>query len=121
MNTDTDQYRDVLQNIESSLVQIYGHNEAVSDSMIMTALGKGKIAIKQTFGYAKSQNASPSNNSENSVIQAIVAIGEMRIGKINGLTLDLYVNLIDKIARSVDTHRQHGVRGYYEFIKNYVQ
>ena len=54
------------------------------------------------------------------VNELIVEIGMMRINKINALQLDDFVKLIDKIARSVDTHRQYGVRGYYEFIKSYV-
>jgi hypothetical protein len=36
------------------------------------------------------------------------------------MTLDAYVKCLDKVARSVDTHRAYGIRGYYEFIKDYV-
>jgi hypothetical protein len=43
-----------------------------------------------------------------------------QINQVNNLQLDVYVKLVEKIVRSVDTHRQHGVRGYFEFIKNYV-
>ena len=113
-------FMDVLQNIESSLARIYGENNLITDSAVMMALDKGKIAIKHQFGFAKSQNGTPSNQIEKSIIEVIIEIGLMRIGKINDLKMDEYINLIGKVARSVDTHRQHGIRGYYDFIKSYV-
>ena len=120
MSNIDDKFLDVLQNIEASLARIYDENESTTDSVVMMALDKGKIAIKQQFGYAKSQNGTPSNQVEKSVIEIIIEIGLMRIGKINDLKLDEYITLIGKVNRSVDTHRQHGIRGYYNFIKKYV-
>jgi hypothetical protein len=120
MISNVEKFLDVLQNIEAGLARIYGENDLMTDSVVMMALDKGKIAVKQQFGYAKSQNGTPSNQVEKLVIGIIVEIGLMRIGKINNLKLDDYISLIDKVNRSVDTHRQHGIRGYYDFIKNYV-
>lgn len=115
-----DKHLDVLQNIELSLVDIYGNHEEIIDSMVMMALGKSKIAIQQKFGFGKGRSAIPDTEIEGLIIDAVVEIGLIRINKVNELKLDEYVKLIDKIVRSVDTHRQHGLRGYYDFVKNYV-
>lgn len=115
-----DRFLDVLQNIEASLKGCYERDEKITDSMVMPALNKSKIAIQQKFGFGKGRNAHPESPLEVQVNELIVEIGMMRINKINALQLDDFVKLIDKIARSVDTHRQYGVRGYYEFIKSYV-
>ena len=111
---------DVLQNIESGLKAIYQKHVSVTDAMMMLALQKGRIAVKQQHGYGKGQNAGPDNEFESDVIKHIVAVAEFRIGKVNALTPDDYDKCVTKISRSVDTHRAYGVRGYYDFIKNYV-
>lgn len=120
MSDSHDKNLDVLQNIELSLVNIYKKHDEIIDSMVMMALGKSKIAIQQKFGFGKGRNAIPDTEIECLIIDSVVEIGLNRINKVNELKLDEYVRLIDKIARSVDTHRQHGLRGYYDFIKNYV-
>lgn len=43
-----------------------------------------------------------------------------RIGTGTAMSLDAFVKCLDKVARSVDTHRDYGIRGYYEFVKGYV-
>ena len=115
-----DKYLDVLQNIESAIAELYEIDKSIIDSSVMAALNKSKVAIQQKFGFGKGRSAIPDNEREMGVINAVVNIGLMRINKINDLKLDEYVKLIDKISRSVDTHRQYGIRGYYEFIKKYV-
>ncbi|MEK7412067.1 MAG: hypothetical protein AAB263_01985 [Planctomycetota bacterium] len=111
---------DVLQNIEVGLKLIYERHPQCTDAMMLLALHKGRIAVKQRNGYGRGQNATPDNDVEQAVIAHIVEVGESRIGKINALTADDYDNCVAKISRSVDTHRAYGARGYYDFIKGYV-
>ncbi len=42
------------------------------------------------------------------------------LGKVNDLTLKEYIARLDKIKRSVKRHSAYGVRGYYDFIKNFI-
>jgi hypothetical protein len=113
---------DVLQNIEQGLVAVYRSDAGLTDGRVMLSLGKAKAAIKQRFGYGKGLDVRPDSPAEAAIIERMVAIGMERIGTGTGeaMTLDAYVKCLDKVARSVDTHRAYGIRGYYEFIKDYV-
>ena len=115
-----DECLDVLQNIESCLVVEYSKFPHLTDGMVLMALEKATVAINQKFGYGKGRSCNPDNEIEGNIISSIVDIGEMRIGKINDLKLDKYVKLIKQVSRSVDRHRNYGIRGYYEFVKNDV-
>jgi len=115
-----DKSMDVLQNIESELVQIYNRANELTDAMVLVALAKGRAAIKQKYGFGRGLNSCPDSKHEASIIDRIVEIGVERIGKVNSLSLQEYENCIVKISRSVDTHRMHGVRGYYDFVKRFV-
>jgi hypothetical protein len=117
-----DIYLDVLQNIEQGLVKAYRSDQGLTDGPVMLSLGKGKAkaAIKQRFGYGKGLNIQPDSSAEAAIIDGMVAIGMERIGTGDTMTLDAFVKCIDKVARSVDTHRSHGIRGYFDFVKGYV-
>lgn len=116
----TDQFLDVLQDIEIGLKRVYEANATCTDGMIVLALKKAAAAIKQKHGYGRGLNSAPDHQVESEVIACLLEIGTRRIGKIDQLTLDDFEKCIAKISRSVDTHRDYGIRGYYEFIRNYV-
>lgn len=114
---DNDPFLPILKDIEGGLVDIYDSDPGLTDASVMFALEIGKIAIKQAHGYAKSQNGTP-GPEHLAVVQHVVAIGTKHIGK--GLTLDEYVKCADKVKRSVERHRSHGMRGYYDFMQQFL-
>ena len=111
---------DVLQNIEIGLKMAYEENETATDAMMMLALNKARISVKQLFGYGKGQNGVPNGPFESKVVSHILEIAHMRIVEMKSITIDEFDKCISKVYRSVDTHRAYGPRGYYEFIQEYV-
>jgi hypothetical protein len=114
-----DTYVDVLQNIEQGLVHAYQSDQRLTFSRVKLTLGKAKAAIKQRFGYGKGLSIQPDSPTEAAIIDWKVGIGMERIGTEGTMTPDAYVKCLDKVSRSVDTHRSYGVRGYLEFIKGF--
>ena len=119
MEYETDEYLDVLQNIEVGLKEEYGKNDNLTDMKTIFALENAKIAIKQEFGFAKNEKVSIDDDTRG-IIDWCVSVGKERINKINNLSLKDYVKLIDKIKRSVDRHSDYGRRGYYKFINDLI-
>jgi|GEM_PF-1154035 hypothetical protein len=111
---------DVLQHIEQGLAVAYKSDPALTDSRVMLSLGKAKAAIKQRFGYGKGLSIQPDSPTEATIIDTMVGIGMDRIGTGGTLTLDDYVKCLDKVSRSVDTHRAYGIRGYFDFIRRFA-
>jgi hypothetical protein len=89
----------------------------LSDAAVAFALDVGKIATKQQYGFAKSQNGT-AGPEQQAIVLHVVAVGAKHIGK--NLTLDTYVKCIDQVRRSVERHSSYGVRGYYEFIRGFL-
>lgn len=114
---DDDPNLHILQAIEGGLVDIYAGAPSLSDANVVFALDIGKVAIKQVHGFAKSQNG-VGEPQHQAVVQHIVKTGQQFIGK--DLTLDDYVKCLDKVKRSVERHRSHGIRGYYDFIQQFL-
>jgi hypothetical protein len=106
-----DEHLDVCQLIETGLKMEYEKNESLTDNKTIFGIEMAKVAIKQAFGYAKNQPISDESNIRG-IIDRCVAIGKERIGKINGLTLDAYVQRLEKIKRSVNRHSKSDIRGY---------
>ena len=119
MDFEDDEYLDVCQNIEAGLKEQYELQSDLTDTLCIFALDAAKTAIKQRSGYAKNEKVTDHPLAQG-VIAWCVFVGEQRIGKVNNLTLKDYLNLIDKIKRSVKRHSTDGERAYYEFIKDYV-
>ena len=118
MEYETDEYLDVLQNIEVGLKAEYEKNDNLTDIKTIFALDNAKIAIKQEFGFAKNENVSVDDDTKG-IIDWCVSVGKERINKINDLNLKEYVKKIDKVKRFVERHSYFGRRGYYEFIKDF--
>lgn len=117
MTDSTDPYLPILHDLEKGLVDIYNQNPDLSDAAVAFALDVGKIATKQQYGFAKSQNGTAGPEHQ-AIVLHVVAVGAKHIGK--NLTLDTYVKCIDQVRRSVERHRSYGVRGYYEFIRGFL-
>ncbi len=112
-----DPHLHILQDIEGGLVDIYDADPTLTDASVVFALEIGKVAIKQVHGYAKSQKSTGEPHHQ-PVIDHIVATGKQRIG--TALSLDDYVKCVDKVKRSVERHRSHGLRGYHDFIQQFL-
>jgi hypothetical protein len=119
VDLNNDVHLDVCQNIEVGLKQQYELHADLTDTLCLFALDAAKTALKQRAGFAKNEKVTDHPLAQG-VIAWCVFVGEERIGKVNDLTLKEYLNLIDKIKRSVKLHSADGQRAYYEFIRGYV-
>ena len=119
MDWNDDANLDVCQNIEAGLKEQYELHADLTDTLCVFALDAAKTALKQRAGFAKNEKVTEHPLAQG-VIAWCVSVGEERIGKVNDLTLKEYLNLIDKVKRSVKLHSTGGQRAYYEFIRNYV-
>lgn len=119
MFPDENPHLDVCQNIEFVLKMVYESNPNLTDNLCMLGLDNAKIAIKQEFGFAKSQKVISLPELQ-PLINGCVEIGIGRIDKVNNLSLKEYVSQLERIRKSVKLHSSHGARGYYEFIKKFM-
>jgi len=119
MDFNDDKHIDVCQNIEVGLRKQYELNPKLTDTKCIFALDSAKVAIKKEFGYAKNEKVKVLDGTQG-IIDWCVSVGMSRIEKVNDLSLKEYIARIEKIKKSVKLHSEHGRRGYYEFIKNYV-
>lgn len=118
-DVDEGKYLDVCQSIEVGLKMQYELHADLSDAMCVFALDNAKIALKKHFGYAKNEKVTD-NPLAKGIIAWCVDTGVERVGQGNALSLKEYLGQIEKIKRSVVLHSDYGIRGYYEFIKNFV-
>lgn len=119
MDFNDDSHLDVCNDIEIRLKAQYQKLPELTDQLCAFGLDNAVIAIKQHCGYAKNERVS-SHPLIAGIVETCVELGDIRIGKINDLTLKEYVLRIIKIKRSVLRHSDHGLRAYYDFIRNYV-
>jgi hypothetical protein len=119
MGLEDDKFLDVLQNIEVGMRIEYEKNEHLTDRLTINALDNAKIAVKQEFGFAKNQKIIVDDDTKG-IIDWCVAIGKKRINQDDNMTLEDYLNRIEKVKKSVIRHSQYGRREYYEFIKDFV-
>jgi hypothetical protein len=119
MGFEDDPFLDVCQNIEAGLKIEYEKNEHLTDRLTINALDNAKIAVKQVYGFAKNQKILVDEDTKG-IIEWCITIGIKRINTISNLTLEDYLNRIEKVKKSVIRHSQFGRRAYYEFIKDFV-
>jgi hypothetical protein len=119
MSMNDEMHFDVLQNIEAGLKLQYELNPDLTDSLCVLALENAVIAIKKEFGYAKNE-AVLQHPLTAGIIDWCTEVGMRRINEVGNLSLKEYIAAISKVKRSVIRHSAYGVRGYYDFIKNYV-
>lgn len=115
-----EKYMDLSQTIESGLKQEYDKNSSLTNTYCIYGLDNAKLAIKKEFGYAKNQKVTNMPKVQG-IINWCIEVGLARIDKINDLTLKEYVDVLETIKRSVKRHSHDGDRGYYEFIRDFVQ
>jgi hypothetical protein len=116
MDFNDDAHLDVCMDIELRLKAQYQAHPELTDQLCALGLDNAVIAIKQHAGYAKNERVS-NHPLIAGIVESCVELGELRIGKINDLTLKEYVIRIAKIKRSVLRHSGHGLRAYFEFIE----
>ncbi len=119
MDYTDDIHLDVCQNIEVGLKIEYERNPKLTDNMCIFGLDNAVIAVNHEFGFSRGQKIASHPDIEG-VIKHCVDVGLLRVGKINDLTLKEYLARLEKVKKSVKRHSAYGVRGYYDFIKNYV-
>lgn len=114
-----DKNLDVLQNIEFSLVKLYEKFKNLKDSEVVMGIEYAEILISQKQGYSKGRHVNQ-EGIYGDVIMAILDIYELRM-KVGNIDWNTFIGCLRQVRNSVERHRQHGIRGYYEFIKNYVK
>lgn len=120
MDRGDDEYLRACCDIETGLVREYESNPGLTDSKVVYALDNAKIAVKHTNGYGKNEKIVMDHDTTG-IIELCTAVGRERMGETNGLSLKEYLSQIDKVKRSVKRHSEYGRRGYYEFVKDYVE
>ena len=116
MDFNDDEHLDDCQNIEFSLTREYDQNPSLTDSQCILALDSAKVAVKQHFGFAQNESFSRAPEIQG-IIERCVTIATQRVGLINDLTLNDYVNRLEKIKHSVQRHLGTHPRSYYQFIE----
>ena len=119
MGFNDDIHLDVCREIEISLLKEYEFHHDISDSICVFGLENAKVAIKKKYGFAKNESVTDMPRVQG-IIKSCEEIGLARIDKINNLSLKEFIKRIEKISKSVKRHSQHGTRGYYDFIKQYL-
>lgn len=118
--TTEDTYLLLLMDIETGLVGEYERNPNLTDSQCIFGLENAKIAVKQHFGFGKSETIKHHPEIDN-IIEGCVQVADKYVGKIDNITPKDFITQIDKIIRSVQRHSEYGHRSYYKFIKDYVK
>jgi hypothetical protein len=119
MNAENDKHLDVCLDIEVGLRDQYDRLPGLTDVTCIFALENAKIALKQAYGFAKNERVTTMEDAQG-IIRLCVEVGQMRIGKVDDLTLKDYLACIEKIRKSVNRHSSAGPRGYYAFIRAFV-
>ncbi len=119
MNLTDYKHFDVLHDIEAGLRTQYELHPELTDTMCVLGLENAMVAIKKKFGYAKNENVLQHPLTDG-IISWCMDVGLGRIDKINNLSLKEYVAALNEVKKSVIRHSDYGVRGYYDFIRNFV-
>ena len=114
-----DKNLDILQNIEFFLVKLYERNKILKDSEVVMGLEYAEILIYQKQGFSKGRHVDQ-EGIYGEVIMAIIETYEFRM-ELDNIDWNTFIGCLKQVRNSVERHRQHGIRGYYEFIKNFVK
>lgn len=118
-------FSDVLQNIESSIVEVFRHNPTLTNYDVDEAL---KLAIDRFKREIKGHQPAQIKTTERSllVFQAVVAVCEYRLGRSEPLEVapigpaDL-LDCLRTIQKSVQFWTKEGGRqGYLTFVSQFV-
>jgi len=131
----TEEYMDVLQNIEFALVDAYDRNPNLTDTGAMYAV---ETLIKVYIGELRGRDvALPQfKPEERDAYDAAKAMCDLRLGRtsmedekgkkvgVEGepLTLEEIIACLKRILKSINTwYKRGGRRGYYEFIRQFIK
>lgn len=114
-----DTYQALLFDIETILVAEYEKNPNLTDGQCIFGLENAKIAVKQHFGFGKSETIKRHAETDN-IINNLAQLADKH-HQANNLTPKEFITQLDKISRSVRRHSEHGHRAYYQFVKDYIK
>lgn len=126
-----DKNMDVLQNIESMIVQAWRDNSAILDVDVMDALGALR-RLYESHGPGRTAPDSRLSGPAKEVFNAVRPVCDMRIGRagegelpgpveIAPIPVAELVECVRRIEKSVRRwNKEGGRRGYLEFIVQYV-
>ena len=109
----------MLRDIEFALVQEYEANQDLSDLKVAHAMDHAKVAVKQAYGFAQKQTVSDAEDIQGIITQCR-EVGKKWIDANEEVDAREFCRLLDKVKRSINRHATQGLRGYYEFVQNYV-
>ena len=123
-----EKYLDVLQNIESAVVQVWRHHPSLTNYSVMRAY---EAAIAYYGALARQHAPKPVNltGQDAAVFEAVKSICELRLGRVQQpeqpefppLPAEELVACLRKLRKSVDHWTKAGGRqGYLQFIEQFL-
>ena len=132
----TDDYLDVLQNIEAVIIAVYKDNSTLKDREVIEALEE----LIQYYRYMdKGKERKPHNLSglTKDVYDSVKEICDFRLGfdengglEINGLgmkisiedglEISVIVKCLRKILNSAEYWNRQGIRGYLNYVEQFI-
>src|SRR5258708_18063773 len=126
----SDRYLDVLQNIESSIVEYYGKHPSMTDHAVERVL---ENLTRVYSAEAKQHQATPPRLTvdDQGLYDAIKAMCEWRLGrstdqaldeKISPKTVDEIIACLKRLRRSVKFWtKEGGMRGYLDYVEGFFE
>ena len=115
----SDTHMAVCQAIEQVLLSHYRLQDELSDPQSVFALDKTKIALKKQFGFAKNEVLAPHELTQN-LVDDLLEMGLIIIEQDKTMPLKEFIDLLDKVKKSVQRHSNYGSRGYFLFIQQHL-
>lgn len=128
-----EEYEDVLQNIESGIIQIYKENPDLIDAEVATAL-EALVRIYGAEAQGKSISTRPIRGVSKKVMESVQQICEWRLGRATignpkgklakappTVEVDAIVACLKRIQSSIKLWTQKGGRqGYLNFVSQFI-
>jgi hypothetical protein len=128
-----EEYQDVLQNLEFSIVSIYRNSPDLIDAEVLKAIAS-LVRIYGAEAQGKSISNRPLRGITKEVAEAVQAMGEIRLGRssmdhkdgqvINitePISVDILVACLKRIESSIKFWtRERGRQGYLNYIQNFM-
>ena len=128
-----EEYEDVLQNIESGIIQIYKENPDLIDAEVATAL-EALVRIYGAEAQGKSISSRPIRGVSKKVMESVQQMCEWRLGRATigdpksnlakatpTVEVDTIVACLKRIQSSIKLWTQKGGRqGYLNFVSQFI-
>ena len=123
-----EEHLDVLQNIESVVVEVWRNHSAMTNYTVMRAY---ETAIAYYSALAREQSPKPVNLTglDATLFEAVKDVCEWRLGRgaesdgdeVSALPVEVLVSCLRKLRKSVDRWtREGGRQGYLQFIEKFL-